>query len=73
MTNFFIAVLVAVALILGVVIGETYAPISGTSVQKLSARLSTMEGELQFVDLRCKKVETNTSALASHVGLKLER
>lgn len=65
-----IAMLVALALMLGIVIGEAYAPISGHTTQKLDTRISEVEGALQAAELRCSLLTTRIDKVYRHVNLE---
>lgn len=70
MTNFLFVLLIVLSMALGVVIGETYAPLSGHTTQRLDNRLSTVEGQTQTSDLRCTQLESRVVALEKHVHLE---
>ncbi len=55
--TFYTMVLVTVSVVLGVVIGETYAPISGNTVAALSARTAVIEARLESLALKYEELK----------------
>lgn len=63
MSNFFSALVLSFfAFALGVVIGETYAPLSGGTIQSVTHRMDTAEGEIDRLRLEYKSLDAQVTA-----------
>lgn len=67
MDRFVVVLLVVVSLVFGAVVGETYAPISGVTVQTLNAKCDMLEAKIDALAERCERLEAEVKAFSARL------
>lgn len=57
------------ALVLGVLIGEHYAPISGVTTHELAIKCAELEAKVELLRIRVVRLETEATELKVRTGI----
>jgi hypothetical protein len=63
--------MLAVTFALGLVVGETYAPISGVTTRELAIRCAELEAKVELLRTRVARMESDAHELRTRVGVWL--
>ena len=69
MNYFFTMVIVAVTFALGIVVGEAFAPISGTTLYALQGRVLTLEQKVEILEPGRSRARRDMSSYFAAVAL----
>jgi outer membrane murein-binding lipoprotein Lpp len=68
---FSLFLMLAVTFTLGLVVGETYAPISGVTTRELAAKCDELEAKVELLRTRVARMESDANELRMRVGVWL--